>query len=294
MREYLEYFVVKFFIILTRFLPKSWIYALMEKASLFIYLTLKRRRSLTIDNLKLAFPDLTQKEAEKLAKDVYKNLSQTVAEILLILNDRFDIDAAIINKDEFCQKVAPVMQKSTNGVIFTSPHFGNWELLGHFFAKNVKPVKIIGRKGDNHLIEEKITKPFREKYKNSNIHKNEAMGPIVKELRKNGVVGLLLDQKISKTNGIVTQFFGRDCYTTTSIANLKLKYNSTVLPIFIIRQERGKYNIIFEPDVSYMGEDKDTKEEKVRAMTQRYNDIYEKVIKKYPEQWFWMHNRWKL
>ncbi|MDR1613951.1 MAG: lysophospholipid acyltransferase family protein, partial [Campylobacteraceae bacterium] len=83
-----------------------------------------------------------------------------------------------------------------------------------------------------------------------------------------------------------------ECRTTISVASMKLKYDSLVIPLFAKREKCGKYRIIFYGTADYMAEEHKREEDKIKAMTQYYNDILERAIREAPEQWFWMHNRW--
>ena len=250
-----------------------------------------KRRTLTIKNLSLAYPEKSHEEVMRLSKQVYYELSQTISEILLMFVDRFDIDAAIINKDEAVKQLAKLEQNSPKGIIALTAHFSNWELLAHFLAKHGLSMLVIGREGNNKLIEEKITTPFRQKYGNGSAYKDNAMLTMVKRLKKGGNVGILIDQKSGHLNSVKVDFFGKKAETTTSIAMLKEKLDPLVIPFFIARVENGKYKIIIKEPIEYTGEDDDNKLEK---MTEQYNKVMEDVIRQYPAQWLWMHNRWRL
>lgn len=248
---------------------------------------------MAISNISQAYPNFTPREAKKLAKENFLSIAQTVAEILLLANDRFDINAHIANKDEALNKLKALTKNNKNGVVFASMHFGNWELLAHFLAYNGYPSMGIGRKGNNKLIEKKLTLPFRQKHGNTNIYKDQAMIRLIKSLRENQSVGLLIDQKAGQQNSVKTTFFGRKCYTTSSLAILKIRYNPLVIPIFLKRLSSGSYEVV----INTLNSSQDflkNDEKSVLHLTQAYNDILEKTIKASPKQWFWMHNRWKL
>jgi KDO2-lipid IV(A) lauroyltransferase len=200
----------------------------------------------------------------------------------------------IINADEVSAKLYKAASNNKNGIIFITAHFGNWEILSHFVALCGYPLIVIGRKGDNKYIEDNLTKPFRERYGSKNIYKKEAMSKMVKELKSGGNIGILIDQKTGKRDGVLTTFFGMECYSTTSVASMKLKYDPLIIPIFAKRERDGRYTIMFDKEVSYKAEEKQDKDEKTASLTQRYNDIIENAVREAPEQWFWMHDRWKI
>ncbi|WP_024954293.1 lysophospholipid acyltransferase family protein [Sulfurospirillum arcachonense] len=294
MREKLEYFIVKLFIWLVGLLPNSALYKTMKFIAKLFFKYEKRRSVLTFKNLKAAFPDKNEEEIYRLAIGAYDNIAITMAEIILMLNDKLDFDAMINGKEEFLEKLKEYTKDAKNGVIIITAHFSNWELAAQFLPRNGYPMVAVGRKGNNKLIEKQLTTPFRERYGNKNVYKEQAILNIIKALKESKNVGLLIDQKAGGKSSIKVKFFGLDADTTNSIAVLKLKYNPLIIPIFAPRDKDGKYTpLIIEP-IEYIAEEESDKNKKIEKMTQRYNDIFEEVIRTYPEQWFWMHNRWRL
>jgi len=165
MRDKLEFGVVKFLLALAKILPKSLLYTLFKYLTLLVYIADKKRQKLTKLNLSSVYPNLSQKEIDYLAKQVYIELSKTITEIVLMFVDRFDIDDAIINKDEAIENIQKLLkQKGDKGLIAMTAHFSNWELLAQFLAKHGLAMLAVGREGNNKLIEEHITTPFRRKY----------------------------------------------------------------------------------------------------------------------------------
>ena len=258
----------------------------MKAVTLIFYHMSKRRREITKENLKNAFPDKSQSDIELLSKEVYISLSETISEILFMLADTFDIDEAVINKEEALDRLKALQEEGTVGRIVMTAHFSNWELAAHFLAKHGYPMLAVGREGDNQEIDQRLTLPFREKYGNRSVYKKRAAIAILKTLKRGDIVGVLIDQKVSREDGVKVQFFERDVYTTSIVAIMKQKLNVMVVPIFLPRVGRGKYKLIVGDPIR---ENSD-----VTTMTQCYNDAIEEVVRAYPEQWFWMHNRWKV
>jgi len=294
MREKIEYSLVKLFLWLAKIAPKSFIYAIMKSLTLLVYHLDQKRRHLTIKNLTMAFPGKSSEEILALSKKVYIELSITIAEILLMFTGQFDIDEAVKNQEEAKEKLQDIAQNSPHGVIVMTAHFSNWELAAHFLAKNGLPVLAIGRKGNNKLIDTNITTPFREKYGNDAVSKKKAMLAMIRRLKSAGNVGLLIDQKAGSLNSVKVDFFGQPAETTLSIASLKLKLDSLVVPIFIARDSDGLYEMIINEPIDYVADEIADKEKKLEAMTLKYNQAIEEIIQKYPAQWFWMHNRWRI
>ncbi|HEY9190993.1 MAG TPA: lysophospholipid acyltransferase family protein [Sulfurovum sp.] len=294
MREKIEYALVKLFLWLAKIAPRAFIYAVIRSLTLLVYHLDKKRRHLTITNLTMTFPGKSSEEIKALSKAVYTELSKTISEILLMFTGRFDIDHAIKNRDEVKETLQKLAQNSPHGIVFMTAHFSNWELMAHFIAKHGLPMAVIGRKGNNRLIETNITTPFREKYGNSAVSKDKAMLSMMKRLKAQGNVGLLIDQKSGGSHSAKLDFFGKPAETTLSVASLKLKLDPLIVPVFVVRNSDGLYELVIHEPVEYKAEEIEDQQKKLEAMTLRYNQAIEDVVRKYPAQWFWMHNRWRV
>lgn len=291
--QQIQYQFVRFFLVLAKILPKSFTYFIVKVIFILGFYCLKRRRELTIKNLQKIY-NLERNEAFEKAKKVYLELSESVTEILLMFVDRFDIDSAIINLKEAKEKLAALSSNSPKGIIFISAHYSNWELVAQFLASHGLPMLAIGRIGSNKIIEKKITTPFREKFGNRAMDKNRSMVAMAKTLKNGGNVGMLIDQKTSGTHSANVQFLGFDAPTTLSAASLKLKFNPLVVPICVIRRSQAKYEMYIGKPIEYIADEIKDEREKLEAMTAKYNKAIEYMISQDPNQWFWMHNRWRL
>lgn len=289
MREKIEYFIVLSIIKISKFLPKFAVFALLKFFAVILFWVLKSRRKLAINNILAAYKDFDFKKAKSLAKANFISISQTVAEVLLLINDRINLDDVMQNGESAVKKVKELTKNNKNGIIFVTAHFGNWEFLAHYFATKGFPVSVVGRYGNNSLIEDNITFPFRHKFGNDLIYKDDAMRNMIKLLKNHGNLGILTDQK---TGNFKAEFFGRECYTTKSVATLFLKFNPMIIPIFAKRIDKMKFEIIVEkfPEIP----SNLSKNEAELFITQTCNDIFENIVRSAPEQWFWMHNRWRM
>ncbi|MDR1555209.1 MAG: acyltransferase, partial [Campylobacteraceae bacterium] len=177
-----QYLIVIFFLKLSKIMPASFTYGIFNFFGVIFFGILKKRRHLTITNLSKAYPQKCEKEIYALAKKSFKSVAVTAAEVMMIINEKKKIDDFLINKDEILKTIAAITRDNKKGIIFVTAHFSNWEILPCLLAINGYPIIAIGREGDNKLIEKNLTKPFREKYGNKNIYKNEAMRQMVKTL----------------------------------------------------------------------------------------------------------------
>jgi KDO2-lipid IV(A) lauroyltransferase len=293
MKQYFEYFVVKSFIILAKILPNSLVYTLFKYISILFFYISKKRRVLTCENIKRAFKDMECGEVKKLALESFVGVSRTIAEIMMLINNKIDIDKMLINKDELVEYLKKYDVKNRASIIMTA-HYGNWEVMAKVAAKLGYPLLTISRRGDNGLIEEKISKPLREMFGNKNAYKEGAIAAIVKAFKKKHLVAILIDQSSNHVEGVKGKFFGSEVYSVSSVAKLKLKYDPLILPIYVKRVENGRYKLRFFEPVEYKADEFENEEEKIVAITQKYNDILQTAIEESPKDWFWMHDRWKI
>ena len=294
MRFFLEYYALKGVLLLTNLVPQSVIFSLCKNVAAFIFHFDKKRRYITLTNLERAFPLMHESERLTLAKKIYEHFAISVAEILLMMQKRVDIDTMVDDYDQAIQDMHNCFANQSNGTLLLTAHFGNWELLAHFFAKHGYPVVVIGRRGNNPLIEDNLTAPFRAMYGNTLAYKEQAMSAIIRALKHKGIAGMLIDQKAGGANSIKANFFGYPADTVNSTAMLKLRYHPSVTSLFMARQKNGKYKLIVGSPADIDLPNELSEQEKIERLTQRYNDIIEEVIRAYPEQWFWMHDRWRI
>jgi len=295
MKNYIEYKLLMFLLFVVKKISITSLYKLMEKISLLIYKYEKRRKKITLSNLKIAFPNKTQKEIEELSIEAYISLSKTITEILLLFTNRLNIFDYIEDIEVFRLDFDKIKKENKNGIIIIiTGHYSNWEMLAQLMPQIGFPMIGIGREGNNKLIEKNYTTPFREMNGNKNIYKNQAMSKIIKGLKNNEIIGLLIDQKQTDKNSILSKLFNKKAPTTNSIALLKLKYNPKIVSIFIERNQKGKYRIKMESNIGYNISNKTSKKDSIQIITDKHNNIIESQVKLKPEQWFWMHNRWNL
>jgi KDO2-lipid IV(A) lauroyltransferase len=281
--EYIAYSLARLLIVLGR-LPRPWVYGALRYLSLVFYKLGRRRREVATANLQYAFGLEDLAETDRLARSVYVSLSETLADIFLMLNNRLDIDESVVNKTEALAKLERLKGAFSGSWIFVTAHFSNWELMAQFLAKHGYAMLVVGREGDNRLIDHRLTLPFRQRFGNDTTYKKGAATAIFKRLKRGGRVGLLIDQKTEPSEGVKVDFFGRSVYATGVVATMREKLDAAVIPVFIPRVGRGQYRLEIGDPVTLQGD--------VTAMTQAYSDAMEAVIRRYPEQWFWMHNRW--
>jgi KDO2-lipid IV(A) lauroyltransferase len=136
-----------------------------------------------------------------------------------------------------------------------------------------------------------MVEQLRMRTGNQAIPKQKAMGQILRLLKAGEIVGILLDQNMAWQEGVFVDFFGEKACTNTGMALLALKTGTPVLPAFNIRQKDGRYRVVIEPEIPLVRTG--DKERDVTENTQRFTQIIERYVRNYPDQWLWLHQRWK-
>jgi KDO2-lipid IV(A) lauroyltransferase len=266
------------------FLRKRFFAAL---ALLFYYIS-PRQRFITLSNLSNAFPDKDMREIIRIAKNTYRHLGVVAAEFFDIPRlKREDIEKTFeIEGFEQCRAAL----ERNKGLLIFSAHFGNWELMAVLLSMIIKPMLIIYRPLDNPLLEDLI-KHVRGTGGSRTLPKERAMRNMLRALQKNEVVALLIDQNMAWQEGVFVDFFGRPACTTDGLAALALHTKAPVIPAFLARQPSGKYRLILGQEVEL--NDTGDHDQDVSTNTQKFTRIIEDMVRRYPDQWLWLHHRWK-
>ena len=170
-------------------------------------------------------------------------------------------------------------------------HFGSWELSSFAHAVYGYPLKFVVRPIDNPCVEQLISK-YRTFSGNTPIQRRSAARDILKALRQNEPVGILFDQNTTRSEGVFAEFFGLTAATTPSIALFALRTGAAVVPGFLIWDESlQKHRLRLDPPVELI--ETGELERDVLENTKHFNRILEGYVRKYPDQWLWIHRRWK-
>ena len=243
-----------------------------------------RSKKIINNNIKRAFPDLDSKEMNKIKSSMWNNYGRVFAEYIYMKNFRHGNLSKNISIEGY--DILANIKKQNQKVIFISGHFSNFELMAMQIDKLDLKIGAIYRPLNNIFLN-KIMERIRRKYICYNQIKKGIGG--LKELIKLNNEGystaLMIDQRVSQ--GIKSNFFNEDAFTTTIPAQLVKKFNIPVVPIFIERYEGIKFKMkVFKP-VHF------TVEDTIENITADLNKILEKMILNNPNNWIWSHNRWK-
>ena len=245
-------------------------------------------------NLEIAYPDLSDKERVERARAAYDHFGQFLAESAMILCGKIDQTALDEMVDgSAMEKLKRIEENTDKGVLAITGHLGNFELLAHYTGSHAdRQSHVVARKGSNQLIDERIVTPMRESFGNKVIYKNRALPQIVKALRHGEHIGLLIDIKTNARQGVPVTFFGKETLGLKSSAYLQIKLSPLIVPMTMARIAPRKYKLVVDDPIEWTDNGKPL-DEQVAELTQIHQQALEKLIRRYPEQWLWMHNRWK-
>jgi Kdo2-lipid IVA lauroyltransferase/acyltransferase len=289
MIEWLQYAVAWTFVKALGALPRSvarWLAA----AGTAVLLRLRPKMRKTAEfNMRLAFPDWTEEQRRDALKKMTRNLGWMAVEFARFPKYTKENIHSVVVLDGHENFLAG--QKRGKGVLYLTGHIGAWELSSYAHALYGFPLHYMARPLDNKPLDEMVNR-YRGRSGNEPIYKNESARTMLRVLKDSGTVGILADQNTMPEEGVFVDFFGTPACTSTGIARVALHTDAAVVPGYAFWDEdSGKYRLRFEPPVELVRTG-DT-EKDVAENTQRFAKVLEEVIRKYPDQWVWIHARWK-
>ena len=248
----------------------------------------KKRRKIALDNLDLAYgSSLSPAGKEAVIKALYRHLFRMLFEFMRIpWLKRESLKGYVECEGEDNLKDALAKGK---GVILLTAHFGNWELLGAYMGLNGYTLDVVAREVDNPAFEE-FVKWTRTRCGNRVIYKQRSMRKLLKCLGGNGIATILLDQNVAHAEGVFVDFFGTPACTNKNTAALAAAAGAAIVPAFIFREGAG-HRLVIRPEIELS----DTGDKAADSLenTARMTRAIEEMVRRSPQQWFWVHRRWK-
>jgi Kdo2-lipid IVA lauroyltransferase/acyltransferase len=289
MKRWLEYAAVWTVLKTLGALPRGVSRRFAATIAATLYAMLPKLRRTAEFNLRLAFPDWDAERRNAVIRGMVRNLGWMAAEFARFSKyTRENIEKVIIleGHDNFLNG-----QRRGKGVLYLTGHIGAWELSSFAHALYGFPLHYMARPLDNTRVDALVNR-YRCLSGNQPIFKNESARTLLKILHDAGTVGILADQNTMPAEGAFVDFFGKSACTTTGIARVALHTDAAVVPGYAYWDGSiGKYKLRFEPAVELIRTG-DT-ERDVLVNTQKFAKVLEDIIRKYPEQWVWVHARWK-
>lgn len=280
------FYIFKFFI---RYTPKIILNILLNSLAWIIYKLDFKHRKIAKVNLDLAYENsINELEKENIIRACYKNLTYTLADF---------VKNQGITRDELLAKVSFKHEeylteaiKNKQKIIILAAHYGNWELLGLAISAKFIPMTTVGRELDSEVMNE-ILESNRKQHNMNVISKHGAMKGMIKALKKDEAVGILVDQNTKNEEGVLINFFGKVARHTPSVALIAKRFDALIIPAYITTDDYEKYVIEFYESFQFI--DTGDKEKDILNCVQQQADITQRVIEKKPQEWFWLHQRWK-
>ncbi len=239
-------------------------------------------------NLEIAFPEMPAEERERVATGTFESLGRHLGFVSHFRKFRHeDVRdlVEVVGREHFDRAHA-----TGRGVLFFTGHFGSWEVFNLLPPAFGFKMNILVRRIDSPLVEAFVDS-FRTRFGSVTLDKTRSARKMFRLLEQGELLGILADLNAQEKEGVFVDFFGRKASTTVSIAKLALKTDAVVLPAFAVwEEEKGKYVVYLEPPVEY--EKTDDHEADVRRLTQDVTRVVERYVRRYPEQWLWIHKRW--
>lgn len=240
-------------------------------------------------NLQLAFPQLSERSRAQLRRATFVNLGRLLGEVSQFPRlSPENISNLVVY--EGLENYLTAKARG-NGVLLLTGHIGAWELSS--FAHSIYGYRLsfLKRKIDNPLVE-RLVESYRSRFGNSSIDKRGSLRDVIRTLKEGGVVGILADLNTTREEGVFVDFFGLLACTTAGVAMLAQRTGAAVLPGYIVWDEAaGVHRLCFEPSIETVNTG-DRKADTVNN-TARYTQALERIIRRYPDQWLWIHRRWR-
>ena len=269
-------------------LPNRFVKFVGHRLAFFWYGCLPIRVSLILDNLRKAYPEKSEKEIKRLAHENvchYVFLCLEFIQLRTLSLEEFKKRVIIENRNFFDEAL-----KENKGILFLTAHLGNFEWLAAVAPLYDVPLHIIVRPLKSSVFEHLISRQ-RKKVGLGLIEPKNSLHHILRLLSQNKVIGFIFDQHRSPPGGVYVDFFNRSAATTKGLAALADRSGAVVLPAYGYRTDLGQMVFKIAPPIPYKRVG--THEENIYTNTQVYSHAIEQMVREHPEQWFWIHRRWK-
>jgi KDO2-lipid IV(A) lauroyltransferase len=287
LRYRLEYALIWPVVKLLGLLPRRAAHILAGVVGLILFAGAPALRRVGRKNLAMAMPGLMPDERDRILRGVFRNLSRMLAEIALFPRYTPQNIAEIITYDGFENYAAAVAQG--RGVLYLTGHLGAWEMSAFAHAMNGHPLYVLIRALDNPYLNALVNR-YRTMSGNKIMEKRDFLRGILAAMKANEAVGILVDQNSSMTEGVFVNLFGIPACTATGLARIAMRTGAAVVPVFAV-WNGDKYRLRFDPALTLVSTGETDAD--IIANTQLFTSVIEQYARRYPDQWLWIHRRWK-
>ncbi len=289
MRHRLEYAPAWLLVKLLGALPRPLSRALAITLSHAVYWLHPRLRKVGRRNLEIALPEKSAAERRRILRGAFTSLGRQLAEFCLFPRYSRENASRVILYDGFENYDAA--HRRGKGVIFLTAHFGGWELSSFFHSLRGHPLHIVVRPLDNPYLDALVDR-YRTLHGARSFGKQDFARGLIAAMRAGESVGILADQNVMPEGGVFVDFFGKPACTAAGPARVALRTDAAVLPTFTIWDAQiGRYRLRFDPPLALTRSGDDDAD--AAANTAAFTKAIENYVRRYPEQWLWVHRRWK-
>ena len=283
-----EYLLLYLFTRIIYILPFDFSVKIGRLLGRLVYRLDERHRRIALENIASTL-GLKGAEAEKIVFSVFENLGMVLAEFIKIPT----VDKSFLDKRVSVEGFENYLKAKSEGkgILMLGAHLGNWELLAAtHLLKMGERASVVYMKTKNPYVDRFIDS-IRKSYGLKTIPHHNAMKRVLAALRRGEAVGVLLDQHGGDKEAIKVDFIGRTAATSMGLALMALRTGAPVVPMFMVREGDDRFRFKYEEPI-YLKKSGDM-EKDIRDGTTIFNRVIEDYVRRYPEQWFWVHRRWK-
>jgi KDO2-lipid IV(A) lauroyltransferase len=289
MRRRIEYALAWPFIKVLGILPRPLARAAGITLARAVYLLHRKLRRVGMRNLALAFPEKNLRERGRILRGEFTSLGRQLAEVFQLPRYTRENVGRVVVYDSF--ENFQHAEARGKGVLLFAGHFGGWELSSFTLSLDGHWMHVLMRGMDNPYLD-RLVRHYRTMHGNKAVDKDDFVRGLLSAMKKGEVVGMLIDTNMTPPQGIFVNFFGIPACTASGLARIALRTDAAVVPTFTIWDAAlGKYRLHFDPAVELIRTG--DLEADIAANTQLFTKIIEDYVRRYPEQWLWVHRRWK-
>jgi KDO2-lipid IV(A) lauroyltransferase len=289
MQENLEFAIVWILVRLLGLLPRRMARAIGAGVGALAYRLLARLRTVGSTNLAMAFPEASVEERQAIMRRLYRNLGLQLTEFCQMPRYTPENTRSFLRYDGLERYIAA--RDKGKGVLIVTGHLGAWELSSFYHSLMGHPMSMVIRRLDNAKVD-RLVNDIRCLHGNRVLHKDDFARGLLGAMRQGETVGILMDTNMTPPQGVFVPFFGKLACTASGLARVALKTGAAVLPGFMLWEEsEQKYVLHFGDEIELARTDND--ESDMLSNTAKFTAVIESYVKRYPDQWLWVHRRWK-
>lgn len=289
MRQKMEFALVWLLVKLLGLPPRAVARAIGAGVGRLAFATIPRLRQVGMRNLAIAFPAKSVGEREQILRAMYQSLGWQLAEFCQMPGYTLDRASGFLRYEGLENYLEA--RRRGKGVLVLTGHIGAWELSSFYHSLASYPMGMVIRRLDNPWVDRFVNR-IRCLHGNRVLHKDDFARGLIAAMRAGETVGVLMDTNMTPPQGVFVDFFGVPACTASGLARIALRTDAAVVPGFTVWDPKlRKYILHFDPVVELIRSDDN--EADIVANTAKFTRVIEDIIRRYPDQWLWVHRRWK-